>query len=173
MTATATESAFRPENQGARPAIVAAGLLCGVLDICAAFTHAYFASGATPGRILQAVASGLLGKQSFELGAASMAFGLALHFAVAFSWAVIFYALSRKLSVLTRRAVVSGIIYGAVVYGLMNSAVLPFASWFRSFYLHTPVVFAPKFPWPQLLIHITCVGLPIALMVKKYSRAAG
>lgn len=157
-------------NFSAGRAIGWAGVVCGVLDINAAFTNAYLAAGMTPARVLQAVASGLLGAQSYQLGATSAAFGLALHFCVAFGWTVIFYAVSRKVPALLQRPVVTGLVYGALVYLLMNIAVLPFASWFRSLYLHTPVVFAPRLAWAQLLIHLACVGLPIVLIVRKFSR---
>ena len=54
----------------------------------------------------------------------------------------------------------------------MNFVTLPFTSWFRSLYLHTPVVYAPKLAWAQFGIHLTCVGLAISLAVKYFSRPA-
>ena len=148
-----------------------AWLICGVLDIGAAFLNSYLQAGRTPLWLLQAVASALLGAASFQGGYASATLGLALHFFVAFNAAAVFWLLSRRFPVLWRHAVPAGLVYGAAVYGFMNCVTIPFASWFRSLYLHTPVVLAhAKFGWPQFIIHLTCVGLAIALAVKRFSR---
>ena len=151
-------------------AIVAGGLVCGVLDINAAFLNAWLASGMMPGRLLKAVASGLLGANAFQGGAAVAAFGLALHFCVAFGWSTVFCALSRRLEFLTQHAVVSGLAYGALVYLAMNLAVLPLAAQFRSLYLPETKAFVPRLAWPQFFIHLTCVGLAISLAVRRWSR---
>ena len=58
-------------------AVLAGGLTAATLDILYAFIA--FAAVATPVRILQSVASGLLGKASYRDGLASAALGAALH----------------------------------------------------------------------------------------------
>jgi hypothetical protein len=151
-------------------AVVAGGLACGVLDISAAFTNAWLANGVAPVRVLKAVASGLLGAEAFNGGAGVAAFGLALHFCVAFGWAVVFYALSRRFKFLTQQAVVSGLVYGAFVYLAMNYAVLPLAAQFRGLYIPATKPYVPRLAWPQFCIHLTCVGLAISLAVKRFSR---
>lgn len=154
----------------ARRAIVAGGLVCGVLDINAAFLNAWLASGMGPVRLLQAVASGLLGADAFQGGAAAAAFGLVLHFCVAFGWTMVFYALSRRLKFLTHHAVVSGLAYGALVYLAMNYAVLPLAAQFRSLYIPATRPFVPRLAWVQFGIHLVFVGLAISLAVRRWSR---
>jgi len=57
--------AARPSS--ALPAIFAAGLLADVLDIAAAFVT-WVPQGVPPVRILQGIASGLLGPQAFKEG---------------------------------------------------------------------------------------------------------
>lgn len=151
-------------------AVVAGGLACGVLDISAAFTNAWLANGVAPVRVLKAVASGLLGAEAFNGGAGTAAFGLALHFCVAFSWAALFYALSRRFKFLTRRAVASGLVYGAVVYLAMNYAVLPLAAQFRGLYIPATKPHVPRLAWPQFGIHLVFVGLAISLAVRRWSR---
>jgi uncharacterized membrane protein len=162
VSAASSVPAWRP--------ILAGGLACGVLDINAAFLNAWLASGVAPVRILKAVASGLLGAEAFAGGAAVAAFGLLLHFCVAFSWAALFYVLSRKFKFLTQHAVVSGLVYGAFVYLAMTLAVLPLAAQFRSLYIPGTKAFVPKLAWPQFFIHLTCVGLAISLAVRRWSR---
>jgi len=56
-----TEPAARTDISRALPAIFAAGLLCGVMDISAAFLLTWFPAHYPPKRLLQGIASGLLG----------------------------------------------------------------------------------------------------------------
>lgn len=151
-------------------AVAAGGLVCGVLDINAAFLSAWLNGGMLPARLLKVVASGLLGADALQGGAGTAAFGLMLHFCVAFAWATLFYALSRRCRFLTQQAVASGLVYGAVVYLAMNYAVLPLAAQFRSLYISGTKPHVPRLAWPQFGIHLTCVGLAIALAVRRWSR---
>jgi hypothetical protein len=152
--------------------IVAGGLICGVLDINAAFLSAYFAADRTPAWVLRAVASALLGRDvAFSAGPWVGVMGLAMHFLVATSWTTVFYLLSRKFPALLKHVVPAGMLFGLGVYLTMNCIVLPLCSWFRSLYLSTPVNWAhAPFGWPQFGIHLTCVGLAIALSVRRWSR---
>src|SRR5437870_10545787 len=108
------------------PAIAIAGLIAGVLDITSAFVIAEF-KGMGSIRMLQGIASGLLGPQSFEGGMATAGFGLAIHFLIAFTAAAVFYVGSRQFSFLTRHAIASGLLYGLAVYLCMYWVVVPLA----------------------------------------------
>jgi hypothetical protein len=140
-------------------AIFAAGLLCGVLDITAAFVT-WAPQGVTPARILRGIASGLLGPKALNGGWETAALGLACHFFIAFSAATVFYFASRKLTFMTRRPFLCGALYGIAVYLVMYWIVIP-------------LVFGPRpFNWSATVIaiitHIVCVGTPISLMVHLY-----
>lgn len=154
--------------------IVAGGLICGVLDINAAFISAYLVADRTPLWVLRAVASALLGRDNaFSAGPWVGALGLAMHFSVATSWTTVFYLLSRKFPGLLRQAIPAGMFFGLGVYLFMNYVTIPFCSWFRSLYLGAPVNWAhAPLAWPQFGIHLTCVGLAIALSVRRFSRPA-
>jgi uncharacterized membrane protein YagU involved in acid resistance len=143
-------------------AIFWAGLLCGIMDITAAFVT-WYPRGITPKRILQGVASGLLGRSSFQGGWRTAALGLAFHFLVAFSAATVFYLASRKLTFLVRRPVLSGIAYGVAVYLVMYWVVMPLSNYRRGpFSVFNTVV--------AIVTHMVCVGLPIALVISSYSK---
>ena len=150
--------------------ILYAGALCGVLDITAACINSRITSGATPARVLKSVAGGLLGRSAYESGFATAALGLMLHFTMALTVATIFYALSRRFPVLLRHAVPAGLLYGLAVFALNNFGTAPLLSSVRNLYLHTPVVLTGPMGWSQALIHMFCVGLPISLVVRRYSR---
>jgi len=142
-------------------AILWAGLLCGVLDITAAFVvYGFF--GAPPLRLLQGIAAGLLGPRAYEVGLATALLGLLCHFLIAFSAATVYFLLSRWLVILIQYSVVCGVLYGVAVYFFMNRIVVPLSAATRH-------PFSVKFMVIGVVIHIFCVGLPIATMVRKYS----
>jgi hypothetical protein len=130
-----------------------------VLDITAAFVR-----WGKPIRILQGIASGLLGPQAFQGGWGVVALGMALHFVIAFSAAAVYYAASRKLVFLRSRAVMWGLLYGVAVYMFMSWVVVPLSAFPKS---HAP--FSATGLTLSLLTHMFCVGLPIALAVRKYA----
>ena len=142
-------------------AILLAGLLCGVLDITAAFLT-WGIQGIAPVRILQGIASGLLGAKSFGGGMETAALGGALHFLIAFAAAGAFYLASRKLDVLTRRPILSGVLYGVGVYIFMYWLVIPLSHFRRGPFSVDATLIA-------IVTHMVCVGLPISLVVRRYS----
>jgi glucan phosphoethanolaminetransferase (alkaline phosphatase superfamily) len=154
--------------------ILYAGGIVGVLDITAACINARVAYGFPPAHVLQSVAGGLLGRGTYNGGFTTAALGLTMHFTMALTVAAIFYALSRRFSLPKNlSAVVTvGVLYGAAVFAVNNFATAPFMSWVRSLYLHTPILFKPPMGWSQLVIHLFCVGLPIALVMHRYASAA-
>jgi hypothetical protein len=148
--------------------IITGWLLCAILDITAACVQAWIQASRTPWQVLKGVASGLWGRAAMDAGAGMAAVGLLMHFSVALTWTLVFYALSRRLKFLRAAPLlVVGPLYGVFVFSMMNYATLPFLSWLRSLYLHT----APRWPgsmsWPQLGIHMVCVGLPIAWAIRR------
>ncbi|MGH9748276.1 MAG: hypothetical protein ACRD59_19445 [Candidatus Acidiferrales bacterium] len=142
-------------------AIVFAGLVSGALDIAAAFVT-WAPQGVSPGRILKGIASGLLGPAAFHGGSAIAALGLALHFLIALSAAAVFYAASQKLSIMTRQPVLSGVLYGVCVYIVMYWIVMPLSRFHPGHTLKTSII--------AIITHVICVGLPISLVVRRYSR---
>lgn len=141
-------------------AIGFAGLTCGVLDITAALV-VYGSMGLRPLRLLQGIAGGVLGPRTFQGGIATAALGLFLHFVIAFGAAAVFYLASRKLRFLVEHAVLFGALYGIAVYFFMNRLVVPLS-------LATKYPFAVRSMIIGVVIHIFCVGLPIALNVRKF-----
>ena len=78
--------------------------------------------------MLQSIASGVLGLNSYNGGLKTAALGLGLHFIIATGWAAIFYLASRKLKFMVQQPIVSGLLYGIAVYCLMNLVVLPLSA---------------------------------------------
>jgi hypothetical protein len=136
-------------------AILLGGTVAGVLDILAAFLISW--PRASPVRVLQYIASGALGPAAFRGGAMTAAAGLAFHFSIAFGAAAAYVAASRRWPLLLTRPVACGIVYGVVVYSVMQLVVLPLSRVTRGTPTWSSIV-------TMVVIHITCVGLPIALL---------
>ena len=144
-------------------AIFWGGLACGVLDITQAFIASWSFRGAPPARVLQTVASGLLGPSAYKGATATAALGAFLHFFIAFSAAAVFYLASRKISFLLEMPVVSGLIYGELVFLFMTFVVLPLSA------IHRVPTFTLGYILTGPIGHPLLVGLPIALAVRRFS----
>ncbi len=149
------------EKSNILKAILFGGLLAGVLDLTACVSN-YWVS---PIRIFQAIASGLLDAESYNGGVATAVLGVFLHFVIAFGATVVYYVLSRKIKFLINQSVISGVIYGIAVYWFMQLVVLPLSAFpgKNRFELNQIII--------GLIIHILFVGLPIALIVRYYSKS--
>jgi hypothetical protein len=138
-----------------------AGLTCGAMDITAALVVYGLVYGVRPIRLLQGIASGLLGARAFQGGIATVLLGLLCHFVIAFSAAAVYFAVSRVTPFLVDYAVTSGALYGVAVYFFMQQVVALSATRKNPFSVQLMLI--------GVVIHVFCVGLPIALMVRKFS----
>ncbi|HYY99816.1 MAG TPA: hypothetical protein VE642_14550 [Pyrinomonadaceae bacterium] len=160
----ASESLPAGGSRAAR-AILTGGLTAGAIDITYACVFSYLRRGAPPSLILQSVASGALGPSAFDGGTPAAALGLLLHFLIALIWAAVYYAASRKLGVLARAPYICGVVYGLVVFAVMNYAVIPLS---RAPF-GPPPPSSPAFSL-GILFHMLGIGLPIALAARRYSK---
>ncbi len=108
--------------------VLAGGLAAGTLDITYACVFWGVRAGVPATRIFQSVAAGLLGKASFEGGAATAVLGLGLHFFIALSMSFTYYLVARRWPLLWRRPVPMGAAYGLLLYGIMTYIVVPLSA---------------------------------------------
>ena len=158
----ATSESISMINPQAYRAILTGGLMAGVFDLAAALIINGL-KGVSPIRILQAIASGLLGMAAYRNGFKSAALGVVLHFLIAFVAAAVYYAASRRLDYLVRAAILSGLLYGIIVYLFMNFVVLPLSA----FPHNSSFSFAAFIQ--GIIVHMLFVGLPISLSIRRYS----
>jgi hypothetical protein len=140
--------------------IAGAALLVGTLDISDAFIF-YGLRGITPTRILQGIASGVLGRTAFSMGHRSALLGLFFHFFIAFSATTVFLYASRKLP-LARNPWLYGALFGIALYLVMNYIVIPLSK------------IGPR-PTPPLVPLINgvaalvfCIGIPLAFIARRF-----
>jgi hypothetical protein len=128
------------------------------MDISAA---AIYYAGAAPTRMmrmLQGIASGVLGNSSFNGGLETAALGLILHYFIALIWTLIFFLVVPFSRRLLPNLFLTGMVYGVVVWTVMNLLVLPLSRVESGpFSLRGAVVGA--------VILMFCIGLPIAMIV--------
>lgn len=139
-------------------------LAVGILDILDAFIF-FGLRGVQPIRILQSIAAGLLGGAASNGGWRTAVLGLALHFFIAFTIVLVFLLASRRLPMLTRRPVITGLLYGIAVYLVMTFVVVPASAAGGRSLPAWPVVLN------GVLIHMVGVGLPASLAARAAARA--
>jgi len=147
-------------------AVVRIWLIAGTLDITDALVFSAF-HHLTPARIFQYIASGLTGPWAFHAGMASIALGVVIHYAIALFWTLLYWAASARIAILIRQPVLCGLLYGGLVYVVMNFVVLPLSRVHHA-HGHTPL--------PSLingvLALLFCIGLTVALLTRR-QRLAG
>jgi hypothetical protein len=148
-------------------AVVAGGVVAGVLDIVFAYAFWAIKVGVAPSRILQSVATGVLGQASFSGGLATAALGFALQLLIAVTMAATYYVVARRWSLLVRERVACGAAYGLVLYGAMRYVVVPLSA-ARSGGPQDPL-------WVGLSVvaHVVLIGIPIGLVSGSAARSAG
>jgi uncharacterized membrane protein YagU involved in acid resistance len=141
------------------------GLIAGTLDIGEniifnAFRHI------TAKQIFQYIASGLTGRWAFQAGAASVALGIAIHYTIALTWTAIYFAAAQRWGLLIRRPVVCGLVYGAIVYVVMNFVVLPLTR-----VPHSTAAASVASRVSGVLALLFCIGLTVAVLTAREKAA--
>jgi hypothetical protein len=115
--------------------------------------------GVTVTQCFQGVASGLLGRASFQGGWSTVLLGGVLHLFNAGVIVVMYLFANRRLAFLSRRPLLYAVLYGCVVFLVMNYVVIP---------LSTARVM--RITWPNMvngfLGHMAAVGLPCWWVVR-------
>jgi hypothetical protein len=146
-------------------ATLVGGLTAGALDL----TYAIVFSGlhAVPAlRILQSVASGLLGASAYEGGLRTAALGTLLHFLIALAAAATYVVASGRVGWLRERPLIAGMAFGLAMYVVMTFAVLPLSA-----YPH-PLRFTPLLVTANVLAHMFLFGVPVAFAARRFGRVA-
>jgi hypothetical protein len=147
-------------------AIVLGGLVGGALDLLFAVVFGAV-RGVAAGRVLQSVASGLLGRAAYDGGTATALLGVACHFVLSLGWAALLAAACVRIPRLLRHPAWTGIAFGALVFLAMRLVVLPLSAY------PAPVAFRPLASTLDLASHLFLFGMPIALALARVRRFAG
>lgn len=143
---------------------LAAGGLVALLDGLVATGFWAIARGVPPSQIFQGIAAGLLGREAFAGGWATVALGALLHLGMACMMAAAFGLAALHGPALLRQPLWAGLAYGALVYAVMHVAVLPLS---RAMPPPTWVVWRLA----DVASHLLLVGLPIAWLASRWLAA--
>jgi uncharacterized membrane protein YagU involved in acid resistance len=144
--------------------VVAAGLVAGTIDIGAAS----LINALSPVVVLQAVASGLLGKSSFAGGAATASLGLLAQWGISVLIAAIYLMVTAPWPGMRRRWRLTGVLAGVVIFVIMNYLVVPLsAAPFRPhFGLHQLLTAFTPYKFVANLLAMILFGLIIAFSAR-------
>lgn len=139
-------------------AVLLATLVAGTLDIGAAM----LTNPQVPARVvLQSVAGGWMGSEAYRGGWPAAWLGLASHFVLMLGIAAVFVLAAARAPALRRLWFPAGVAFGLVVWLAMTYVVVPLSA----STLTPPTTLAAALK--PIVIHILCVGLPIAWIVRR------
>ena len=141
-------------------AVLLAGMLAGTLDITAAVMQTLLRGG-NPVKMFQFIASGVFGTDAFSGGGLYALYGLLFHFVIAFAWTLLFFTVFGTVKRLSQHRLLTGVVYGILVWSIMNLVVLPLSN-------------TPPLPlkWASALsgmtILIVALGIPLSFLSTRY-----
>lgn len=145
-----------------------AGLVAGTLDITAACINAYIKSDGktTPTGVLKYVASGAFDPKTFSNPTLLALCGLLVHFFIAISFTFLFFFLAKQVTSLVKYPIPIGILYGIFVWAAMRFIILPTLSR----HAQKPIVTNEDFKNAAINagILVVCIGIPVALLARRY-----
>ncbi|MDG3581825.1 hypothetical protein [Galbibacter pacificus] len=140
-------------------------LVAGTADITAAMFNFLAQGGEHVSRIFRFIASGVFGQAAFERGSFMIYMGGLFHYLIAFLWTTLFFYFYPKLELRLHKANIYfiGIVYGLVIWCVMNLIVLPLSNTADLNNTHVQDIIG-------MVILILCMGLPISLIYNKNVR---
>ena len=141
--------------------ILQTALIAGTLDLIGAIVSSTILSQKVPYKIFHYIASGIFGKEAFTGGSIMVFWGLLFHYLLAYTFTLLYFWLYPKIGFLSTSRVLSGVLYGAFVWVIMNRVVVPLSN-----------VPTGPFNLTQALVGMVVlmlmIGLPIAIGAAKY-----
>jgi hypothetical protein len=145
-------------------AIVLGGVIAAALDITYACVHYALVYDVPPERIFQSVAAGVFGREEARAGGwTSAGIGLALHLLLTTIMAAFFVAWTRMVPDLNKWPLLSGPTYGLAIFAVMQFVVLPLSAAGGGNHPEGWML------WGTILTHTVLVGVPIALVAKRFA----
>jgi hypothetical protein len=142
-------------------AILIAGLIAGTLDGLGAVINYMIQGGKKPESIFKYIASGVFGPKAFTSGDIMVVWGVLFHYFIAMGFTTFFFLVFPKIKWLQQNIVVGGLLYGLLVWVIMNRIVVPLSE-----------IPSGPFNFKSALVNMgilmLCIGLPVSLLAKKH-----
>ena len=145
--------------------ILSAGLVAGSFDLLTAIlVYSVAMERTTDRKLLQGIGKAAFGTNTFPDETSLAMSGVGVHFFIAFCFAIFYFFIFPHISFLRKQKILSGLLYGAFAWCIMNLAVLPL--------FHIANI---PHKWDSIVrgavILMFCIGLPISLIVSRYYAA--
>lgn len=143
--------------------ILISWLIAGTLDALSAI----IVYRANPSRLFQFIASGAFGAgRAFTGGTTMVLAGILFHYLIALTWTIIFFLIAPAVFKVTRNRVLVAIVYGVIVWCVMNLIVLPMSKIpSRAFDLSAATTGA--------MILIFAIGIPLSFLAFNFYNKRG
>ena len=138
--------------------VAIAGFTAGSLDGLAAI---FILSHGDASSIFKFIASGIYGKQAFNGGEGMVLLGIAIHYMIACTVALVYFTLFGHLGIYRKNILVNAVAYGLLIYLFMNIIVLSISN--ATVPPRTLVSIARN-----AAILIVCVALPIVYIKRRF-----
>lgn len=135
--------------------------MAGTLDILAACIQYYLKTVKGPGNLLRFVASGIFGTRALKDGTTMAALGLLFHYLIALLFTLFFFFLYPRFSPARKNTLLTILIFGALVWTIMNRLVLPLSA-------APPLPFSLEKAAIAMGILILCISTPVVLIARKH-----
>lgn len=156
---SATLSLATPRRALRMPWLLVGGYTVAALDMLAAM--AYWApDGVSAIRVLQSVATWILGPAAYTGGMVTALLGAFVYAQVMWGVVALYRAIARRYPVLLRRPVTCGVLYGALAYVAIFQVMAPLLSGIRP-------AFDPLWVATCVVVFTTLVGIPCALFARE------
>lgn len=143
--------------------IITAGLLVGVIDGVAAIINYLIKGGKHPEKVFTFIASGFFGKEGLTGGTSMVICGVVFHLLIACIWTAIFFFAYSKIRIMRKNWIITGSIYGIIVWAVMTRLVMPLSN--------TPLIpFKINQAIIAAMILIIAIGLPLSFIATKQYR---
>jgi len=142
--------------------VVVGGLLVALGDFIFATTLWFSWDVEGLKRCFQTIAVGVLGKASYDGGTQSAVLGAVLHVLMATAFVAIYTLVARRYRSLLERPVIHGVLYGVVLYVVMNFVVMPLSRVGRS----------PSFAHPHWITYAVLAHMLFGVICVLFARRA-
>ena len=142
--------------------ILWAGLLVGTLDISGAIINYTLEGRKNPEIIFQYIASAAFGKtKAYSGGTGMMVMGGVFHYLIAYSFTIFFFLVYPSIKLLWRNRILTGILYGAFIWCVMNLIIVPITLSHKLPVFNTRALI-------QMMILIVAIGIPLSFIAHWY-----
>jgi uncharacterized membrane protein YagU involved in acid resistance len=160
-----TISAGSTKSSSATKTILLAGFVAGTMDMLGAIlVYCVIMKRVSVVQLMHGIAAGVFGKTTVGNSTTMALIGLGFHYVIAFSWAIGYFLVYPYIPFLRRQKIISGLLYGILVWAVMNLIVVPMSNAY-----HGP------FSWVSAIraaaILMVCIGLPISLITSRYYKS--